>query len=146
MANTPGVPTHNNYRLKAMRAIYPTSGIMAALFYSSASVGPSTAAYSATGEISGGDYESGGIEVDSSVQPAISGNTTYWTPAGNLVFGELTTTNPFNCVQLYDSGDNNISIYVGTFGDQTLTGAPFQLNVPSNGASTALVRWNWGSS
>ena len=143
MANSQGVPTTDAYRLKAMSAIYPTSGIKAALFLASATITPATAAYTTSGEVSGSGYVAGGVAVTTTQVPQITGSTTYWTPAAAIAFGTVTLGTAFDCFMLYDTGDSNANVFVGTFGSQTVTAATFTINMPTDDASTGLVRWAW---
>lgn len=143
MANTQGVPTYNAFRLAAMAALYPTSGLLAALYLASATIGPTTAAYTATGEVSGAGYSAGGVAVTSTQVPQISGAVTYWTPAAAIAFGTVTLTTAFDCFMIYDSGASNRNVFVGTFSSQTVTAATFTINMPTDNSTTGLVRLTW---
>lgn len=143
MANTQGVPTYNAYRTAAMAALYPAAGLFAALFLASATRGPSDAAYTTTGEVSGSGYTAGGVAVNSSTPPAITGSVTYWTPAASIAFGTVTLSTAFDCFMIYDSGDSDRNVFVGTFSSQTVTAATFTINMPTNDETTGLVRWTW---
>jgi len=114
--------------------------LKAALYLSSASIGPSTTAYTATGEVSGTGYSAGGIAVTNATDPSTSSGVGIWTPSGNLVYSTVTLTTAFNCVLLYNSTQGNKSVSVHTFGDQTVTAATFTLTMPTNDSSNALVR------
>src|SRR5512139_2346613 len=55
-----------------------------ALYQTSASIGPSTTAYTATGEVAtGGGYSAGGAAVTNATDPTTSGTTAYWTPSAS---------------------------------------------------------------
>ncbi len=142
MANTAGVPTYDNYRIAAMTALYPTTGLKAALFLDTATRGPSDTAYSVTGEVSGTGYTAGGITCPSATAPLQSGAVTYWTPSGNLVYSTV-TIGPTDAVMIYDTGASNRNLGVFTFGAQTLVAGTLTLTMPTNDSSNALVRWTW---
>jgi hypothetical protein len=142
MANTAGVPTYNGYRTAAMAALYPTTGIKAALYLASATIGPTTGAYTATGEVTGTGYTAGGVAVTTTQVPQISGSVTYWTPSAAIAFGTI-TTGAFDCVMVYDDNASDRNLFVGTFSSQTITAATFTCNMPTDNSTTALVRWTW---
>lgn len=143
MANTQGINTNSAFRIAMHSAVWPSSGIKAALFLASATVGPSTATYTTTGELTGGSYVAGGIAVNSTTAPAATGSVTYVTPAASLAFPSLTTPSAIDAVQLYDTGQSNRSISVHTFGAQSLTAAPLTLTMPTNDSTNALFRITW---
>jgi hypothetical protein len=142
MANTQGVPTGTTYREAAMTPLYPTSGMKAALYLSSATTGPSNTAYTATGEVSGTGYTAGGITCPSATAPTTSGSVTYWTPSGSLVYPTV-SIGPTDCVMIYDTAVSNANRGIFTFGAQTLVAGTLTLTMPTNNSTTALVRWTW---
>lgn len=139
MANTQGFPTYDNFRIAMLTGLYPTSGIYAALFLSSATVGPTTTAYSPTGEASGTGYDAGGVEIDSSTPPSIDGSTVHWTPAEDIEFGPM-SVGPVNAVMLYDSNESDRNLGVWLFGEQTVVSGVITLGVPADTGATGLVR------
>lgn len=143
MANTQAVPTFDGYRTTAMAALYPTSGVKAALFLATATINGTTAAYTTTGEVTGTGYTAGGVAVTTTQAPQITTNTTYWTPAADISFGTVTLGTAFDCFMLYDTGATNRNIFVGTFSSQTVTAAAFTITMPTDDATTGLVRWTW---
>jgi hypothetical protein len=143
MANTQGVPTYNGFRTRAHGVLCPTSGIKCALYLVSATTGPTNTAYTATGEVSGSGYSAGGVTVTTGTVPAITGSTTYWTPNATISFGTVTLSTAFDCFMLYDTGQSNANIFIGTFSSQAITAAAFSITMPTNDSSTALMRLAW---
>lgn len=113
----------------------------AALYLTTASLGSTTTAYSATGEVSGTGYSAGGVTVTTAIAPATSGTTAYFTPSASIVFSNVTLTAAFDAVLIYNntvSGKNAVSVH--TFGAQTVTAGTFTLTMPTNDATNALIR------
>ena len=114
--------------------------LKAALYLTSATVNAATTAYSATGEVTGSGYSAGGITATNANQPANSGTTAYWTPSASFTYTNVTLTTAFDAVLIYNSTQSNKAISVHTFGSQTVTAGTFVLSMPTNDASTGLLR------
>ena len=114
--------------------------LKAALYLASATVNAATTAYSATGEVTGAGYSAGGITATNANQPANSGTTAYWTPSASFTYTSVTLTTAFDAVLIYNSSQSNKAISVHTFGSQTVTAGTFVLSMPTNDASTGLLR------
>lgn len=110
----------------------------AALYSTSATVNASTTAYSATNEVSGSGYTAGGVTF-SWVAPATSGTTAFTTPSASISWNGL-TAGPFDAVLFYNSTQGNKAVAVYTFGAQTVTAGNFSLTMPTNDATTGLLR------
>jgi hypothetical protein len=122
-----------------------TDTLKAALYLASATVNASTAAYTATGEVTGTNYVAGGVTVTNATGPTATNSSTtagvaYWTPSASITYTNVTLTTAFDAVLLYNSTQSNKSISVHTFGSQTVTAGTFTLTMPSNTTSTALIR------
>ncbi len=113
----------------------------AALYLVTASISGSTAAYTATGEVSGTNYSAGGVSVTNATAPSTSGSTGIWTPSASIVFSTVTLATPLDCMLLYNSTQSNKAIGAFTFGSLTVTASNLTITMPVNGASTALVRF-----
>jgi hypothetical protein len=111
-----------------------------ALYTSSASLGASTTAYSATNEISnssGSAYTAGG-ETITSVTPVLDGSTAVcdfadvsWTSASFTANGCL----------IYNDTQSDKAVCVVAFGgDKTVSSGTFTIQFPAAAASTAIVR------
>jgi hypothetical protein len=153
MANTAGVTS--SFKSEVMMGYHqlgqPTLGtarstttptndtLKAALYQTSATIGPATTAYTATGEVAtAGGYSAGGATVTNATAPSTSGTTGIWTPSASLVWTGVSFTT--DCVLIYNSSQGNRSISSHTFSSQTVTSGNFTLTMPTNDASNALVR------
>lgn len=153
MANTAGVSY--NFKHECMRGEHQlgaatlvsrtsltaptTDTIKAALYNSSATTGPSNAAYTATGEASGTGYTAGGITVTNATTPSLDTTTGIWTPSASLVYSTV-SIGPVDAVMLYNSTQSNKAIEVCTFTAQTPVAATLTLTMPANTAAAALLR------
>lgn len=110
-----------------------------ALYTSSATLGPTTTAYSATNEISGAGYTAGGNTLTVSQSPTsggttafISFNNTSWTSASFTCRGALI----YN-----DSLAGKDSVAVFDFGsDKTVVAGTFTVSFPTADATNAVIR------
>jgi len=109
-----------------------------ALYAPTATIGPSTTAYSATGEVSSTNYTAGGSAITNANQPATSGTTAYWTPSANITWSTVSFTT--DCALLYNSTQGNKAVAAFTFSSQTVTAGNFTLTMPTNDSSNALLR------
>lgn len=111
----------------------------AALYLASATVNASTTAYSATGEVSGTGYTAGGATFTWTA-PNSSGTTAFSTPSASIAWTTVTLSTSFDCVLLYNDTQSDKAFSVHTFGATTVTAGNFTLTMPTNDASTGLVR------
>ena len=149
MANTQAMCTsfkgellvgHHNFGTGVVRAATTADTLKAALYLTTATINASTTAYTATGEVSGTGYTAGGVTVTNATAPAINGTTAYWTPSASISFSSVTLSTAFDCVLIYNSTQSNKAVSVHTFGSQTVTAGTFTLTMPTNDASTGLIR------
>lgn len=139
MANTAGFS--NVAKVAALAAVLNGGTYKAALYLSSATINNTTAAYTATGEVSGTNYSAGGVSAGTfSAASSSGGNTAYSTPTASITFSNVTLTTAFNCALIYDTTQTNRSCGVFTFGDQTITASDFVLQMPTNDGTTGLFR------
>lgn len=110
-----------------------------ALYTSSASLGSTTTAYTATGEVANGSgYTTGGETLVVSTTPTSSGIIMYlsfsdvtWAGASFTARGAL----------IYNSTNSNRSVAVLDFAtDQTGTGNNFIIRFPSSNVTSAIIR------
>ena len=110
-----------------------------ALYTSSASLGSTTTAYTATGEVANGSgYTTGGETLVVSTTPTSSGTTMLlsfsdvtWAGASFTARGAL----------IYNSTNSNRSVAVLDFAtDQTGTGNNFIIRFPSSNVTSAIIR------
>lgn len=149
MANTQAMTTSfkgelltgtHNFGTAPVRASGAADTFKAALYLTSATVDASTTAYSSTGEVTGTNYTAGGVSVTNATPPATSGTTAYWTPSASIVYTNVTLSSAFDAVLIYNSTQSNKAVSVHTFGSQTVTAGTFTLTMPTNDASTGLIR------
>lgn len=108
-----------------------------ALYTSSATLGASTTAYSATNEASGTNYSAGGSAL-TNVTPTSSG-TTAFTDFADLTFSNVTIT--ANGALIYNSSASNKAVCVLAFGaDKTATAGNFTIVFPTADATNAIIR------
>lgn len=147
MANSAGVCTSFKQEVFCGIHAFGTSVVRAgtgadsykmALYTPTATIGPATTAYTATGEVSSANYSAGGSAVTNGNQPATSGTTAYWTPSANITWSTVSFTT--DCALLYNSTQSNKSVCAFTFGSQTVTSGNFTLTMPTNDSTNALLR------
>lgn len=118
--------------------------IMAALYQATASIGPSTTVYSATGEVTGSGYTAGGVAATNATAPATSGTSGIWTPSASIVFTSVTIATPFDTLLLYNgtqlSGGAGRAIGSYTFTATTVAAGTVTFTMPANVPGTALIQ------
>jgi len=109
-----------------------------ALYTSSATLGASTTAYSATNEVAtGGGYTAGGNTL-TSVSPTTSGTTAY------VDFADTTWSNSTitaNGALIYNANSSNAAVVVLAFGsDKSSSNGDFTIIFPTANATDAIIR------
>lgn len=108
-----------------------------ALYTSSATLGASTTAYSATNEVTGTGYTAGGNTL-TSVSPTTSGTTAY------VDFADTTWTSSTitaNGALIYNNTNANRACAVLAFGsDKSSSNGDFQIIFPTANATDAIIR------
>lgn len=113
----------------------------AALYLASASRGAGDTVYNTTGEVSGTNYSAGGVAVTNATAPSSTGTTAFWTPSASIVYSTVTLSTAFDAMLLYnDTSSTKLAVAVFTFGSQTVTAGNFTLTMPTNDATTGLLR------
>lgn len=108
-----------------------------ALYTSTATLGATTTAYSATNEVTGTGYTAGGAAL-TNVTPTSSG-TTAFTDFADLTFSTVTIT--ANGCLIYNSSASNKAVAVLAFGsDKTATAGNFTIVFPTADATNAIIR------
>jgi hypothetical protein len=148
MANSAGLCTsfkvelmladHNFGVSSATRGSTAADSLKMALYQTSASIGPTTTAYTASGEVSSANYTAAGAAVTNATVPTSSGTTAYWTPSASVSWTTVTFTT--DCALLYNVTRSNKAIGSYTFSSQTVTAGNFTLTMPANAAGTALIQ------
>jgi hypothetical protein len=123
-----------------VRATNAVDSLKAALYYTTASIDSSATVYTTTGEVVGANYTAGGAIVSNSNPPINSGSTAYWTPSGAFSWSTVTISTAFDCVLIYNTTQGNRAIATYTFTPVTVSVGNFSINMPTNNASTGLLR------
>lgn len=111
-----------------------TDVLKIALYTASADLNETTTAYSTSAEVTGTGYVAGGV-VMTGVTINSSGYTAY-VDFADVVFNAAVTA---RCALIYNSSKANRSIAVLDFGSDK-TSANFTITMPSNTATSALIR------
>lgn len=134
---------HHALGTSVVRGATTADSFKAALYLTTATMDSSATAYTATGEVSGTNYSAGGVDLTGTpdwVAPANTGTTVFTTPTASIVFTNVTLSTAFDAVLIYNSTQGNKAVCVCTFGSQTITAGTFTLTMPTNDASTGLLR------
>lgn len=126
-----------------IRAGTTPDSFKAALYLVSATTNASNTVYTVTGEVSGAGYSAGGVDLTGSpdwIAPAATGTTAFSTPTASFVYTAVTLSVAFDAVMVYNSTQGNKAVSVHTFGSQTVTAGSFTLTMPTNDATTGLIR------
>jgi intracellular septation protein A len=129
--NGTGVPAHTASTADTFKA---------ALYVTTATVNSTTTAYSSTNEVTGTNYTAGGVTVTFGTAPSATGTTAFITPSASIVYTTVTLSTSFDCVLIYNSTQSNKAVSVHTFTAQTVTAGTFTLTMPTNDATTGLIR------
>jgi len=105
-----------------------------ALYTANADLNEATTVYTTTNEVTGGGYTAGGIVLTGTTINS-SGYTAY-VNFNNAAFNAFVTA---RCALIYNASQGNKSIAVLDFGSDK-TSASFLITMPSNTATTALIR------
>jgi hypothetical protein len=139
MAITQGMANSFKVQLLNAQQNFSADTFKIALYTSSATLGETTTAYSATNECpSTGNYTAGGNTLTVNVTPTNTGNVAYLSFA-NTSWTDATIT--ANGALIYNSTRSNTAVAVLAFGgDKTSTNGTFAINFPTADASTAIIR------
>jgi hypothetical protein len=112
----------------------------AALFLATATINAATATYTTTGELAGtGNYTQGGVTF-TWIAPSSTGTTAFTSPSASFSWTALTSSGAFDACELYNSTQGSKTVAVYTFGSQSITASNFSLTMPTNDATTGLLR------
>lgn len=115
-----------------------TDTLKIALYTANANINESTTAYTATNEVTGTGYSAGGQVITvSGGSIGTSGYTAYFT-FDNVLWNPASFTT--RCALIYNSSKANRSIAVLDFGSDKTATTQFQIVMPANTATTALIR------
>lgn len=139
MANTQAIS--GTMKQVALGAVVDGKTLKAALYLASATTNGTNTAYTATGEVSGTGYSAGGASVTNANSAGLTSTTAYWTPSASIQWTGLTLATAFDAVMIYSTTDTNRNLGVFTFGSQTITAGTLTLTMPTNDATTGLIRF-----
>ena len=159
MANTQSMcTTFMEELLTATHDFTPSTGdtFYGALLLASSTFNASSTAYTGTvgsvtmsGEVSGTNYNAGGVAVTNATAPnstntSSTAGVAYWTPSASLVYTNVTLSTAFDALMLYNytkgTGGDYPAVSIHTFGSQTVTAGTFTLTMPTNNTTNALIR------
>lgn len=126
----------------AVRTVTTKDVFNLALFLVTGSRGVADTVYNNTGELAAsGNYTQGGVALTNATLPTSTGTTAFWTPSASAVWAALTSSAAFDCAVLYNATSTNKNeVAVFTFGSQSITAGTFTLTMPTNDATTGLIR------
>mgnify|MGYP003640659203 CR=1 FL=1 len=110
-----------------------------ALYTSSATLGATTTAYSATNEAVGTAYSAGGNTLAISTNPTSTGTTAFLDFA-DTVWGAATVTARGALIYLANGGTNPAVAVLDFGSDKTSTAGDFTIQFPTADASNAIIR------
>lgn len=118
---------------------FTTHTFKIALYTSSATLGASTTAYSATNEVSGTGYTAGGNTLTVTGGAVSTSGTTAYIDFSDTTWADATIT--ARGALIYNSSASNKAVAVLDFGaDKTSTAGDFTVSFPTADASNAIVR------
>jgi hypothetical protein len=131
--NATGIPAHTLATADVFKA---------ALYTAASSLGTTTTSFTtAVTEVTGTNYISGGVTVTFGTAPSNTTTTAFLTPSASITYTNVTLSTSFDAMLLYNntnSGKNAVAVF--TFTPQTVTAGTFSLTMPTNDASTGLLR------
>ena len=111
-----------------------------ALYTGAASIGPDTTAYTSANEVVASGYTAGGQALTISQVPTIgsqTGNATAFLSFSNVVWNSALTARG---ALIYQVGGSNLSVCVLDFWSYITSTTTFTVQMPSNTATSALIR------
>ena len=130
----------NSFKQELLQGLHDLDGhtLKLALYTSSATLGPTTTAFSITNESSGTNYTSGGATI-SNVAVSLSG-TVAFVDFDDVSFSSATISDAAGAL-IYNSSASNRAIAVLDFGStKSVSGGTLTVSLPSASATTALIR------
>ena len=130
----------NSFKQELLQGLHDLDGhtLKLALYTSSATLGPTTTAFSTTNESSGTNYTSGGATL-SNVAVSLSG-TVAFVDFDDVSFSSATISDAAGAL-IYNSSASNRAIAALDFGStKSVSGGTLTVSLPSASATTALIR------
>ena len=136
--------TTNSFREEMLKAVHDlsTDTLKMALYTGSANLYPTTTAYTATGEVVASGYTAGGVVltgVTITIGPATTNDpAVVYVNFNNAVFNANITARG---ALIYNTSKANRSVAILDFGSDKTSTTTFTVQMPTNTASTALLRF-----
>ena len=130
----------NSFKEELLKGLHDLDGhtLKLALYTSSATLGPTTTAFSTTNESSGTNYTSGGATI-SNVAVSLSG-TVAFVDFDDVSFSSATISDAAGAL-IYNSSASKRAIAVLDFGGtKSVSSGTLTVTLPSASATTALIR------
>ena len=130
----------NSFKQELLQGLHDLDGhtLKLALYTSSATLGPTTTAFSTTNESSGTNYTSGGATI-TNVAVSLSG-TVAFVDFDDVSFSSATISDAAGAL-IYNSSASNRAIAVLDFGGtKSVSSGTLTVTLPSASATTALIR------
>ena len=130
----------NSFKQELLQGLHDLDGhtLKLALYTSSATLGPTTTAFSTTNESSGTNSTSGGATI-ANVAVAVSGTVAY-VDFDDVSFSSATISDAAGAL-IYNSSASDRAIAVIDFGStKSVSAGTLTISLPSASASTALIR------
>ena len=130
----------NSFKQELLQGLHDLDGhtLKLALYTSSATLGPTTTAFSTPNESSGTNYTSGGATI-TNVAVSLSG-TVAFVDFDDVSFSSATISDAAGAL-IYNSSASNRAIAVLDFGStKSVSGGTLTVSLPSASATTALIR------
>jgi hypothetical protein len=139
MSFTQGLTTSFKSQMVQGQQNLAANTLKLALYTGFATLGPDTTVYSTTNEITGTGYTAGG-ETLSGVTISTSADGVVYINFSNVVWTNASFTT--RGALIYNASQSNASVAVLDFGaDKTCTNQTFTVTMPTNSATTALIRF-----
>jgi hypothetical protein len=139
MSFTQGLTTSFKSQMVQGQQNLAANTLKLALYTGFATLGPDTTVYSTTNEITGTGYTAGGNTL-SGVTISTSADGVVYINFSNVVWTNASFTT--RGALIYNASQSNASVAVLDFGaDKTCTNQTFTVTMPTNSATTALIRF-----
>jgi hypothetical protein len=139
MSFTQGLTTSFKSQMVQGQQNLAANTLKIALYTGFATLGPDTTVYATTNEITGTGYTAGGKTL-SGVTISTSANGVVYINFSNVVWTNASFTT--RGALIYNASQSNASVAVLDFGaDKTCTNQTFTVTMPTNSATTALIRF-----
>lgn len=137
MANTQAIS--GILKQVGLGAVTDGKTLKAALYFTASTTNGTNAVYTATGEATGSGYTAGGVAVTNANTASLTSTTAFWTPSATILFSTVSIA-AFDALMIYSTTDTNRSFGVFTFGSQTIVAGVLSFTMPTNDATTGLIR------